>query len=246
VLSPVALLLTIAMACLNEEAALESTVRESLAVLDRLRAERGGADGEVVVVDDGSTDGSPAILARLAAADPRLRVVRHPNNLGIAAFNPRMMSEARGEWVHFISSDGEFDPAEALRFLDLADELGADAVLGFRQGKRYTPYRRVVSWSFNALTYVCFGERFHDIGSMRLLRRALFQPIPVFSRSAFVNAERLLAGRRRGAVIVEVPIEHRPRRGGVARGARPRKVVEAVRDLVGTRLRFTRFGRFYG
>ncbi len=79
-----------------------------------------------------------------------------------------------------------------------------------------------------------------------MLRRELFTPLPLYSQSAFLNAERLLAGRRKGAVIVEEPITHRPRRGGVARGAKPRRVAEAVRDLVLTRARWFRFDQYYG
>lgn len=239
-----ALRLTIAMPCFNEAACIEASAREALAVIDRLEAR--GEAGEVVVVDDGSTDGTPAILARLAAADRRLRVIRHDRNQGIAGFNPRMMAEAEGEWVLFTSSDGEFDPAEALRFIELAERAGADAVLGYRAAKRYTAYRRVVSWSFNALTLLGFGARFRDIGSMRLLRRALFQPIPLYSKSAFLNAERLLVGRRRGAVVLEVPIVHRARLAGKGGGSKPGKVAAAIADLARTRVRWFRFGRFYG
>jgi len=233
--------LTIAMPAYNEEGCVEDAVLEALAVADEID---GG--GEVVVIDDGSTDATPAILARLAAAHSRLRVITHPRNQGIGGFNRAMMAEARGDWVLFTSSDGEFDPWEAIRFIDLAEKQGADAVLGYRREKNYTAWRQAVSTSFNALTFVCFGTRFRDIGSMRLLRRALFQPIPLHSRSAFLNAERLLAGRRRGARILQVPIEHRPRLAGVGGGARPRKVAQAVRDLALTRLRWFRFGHYYG
>jgi len=233
--------LTIAMPALNEEEGVEATVREALSALDDL-----DAPGEVLVVDDGSTDRTPEILAALTAEDSRLRVYTHARNLGIGGFNRRMIEEARGRWVLFTSSDGEFDPREALRFLAVAREQGADAVLGYRTDKTYDAWRNVVSSSFNALTYLCFGARFRDIGSMRLLRRELFHPLPLYSQSAFLNAERLLAGRRRGAVIVEVPIEHRSRRGGVARGAKPRRVVEAARDLALTRARWFRFDRYYG
>lgn len=233
--------LTIAMPAFNEEEGVEATVREALSVLDDL-----DAPGEVLVVDDGSTDRTPEILAQLSAEDPRLRVFTHARNRGIGGFNRRMIDEARGRWVLFTSSDGEFDPREALRFLAVAREQGADAVLGYRTDKNYDTWRTMVSSSFNALTYLCFGTHFRDIGSMRMLRRDLFQPLPLYSQSAFLNAERLLAGRRRGAVIVEVPIAHRSRRGGVGRGAKPRRVAEAVRDLALTRARWFRFDRYYG
>jgi len=227
--------LTIAMPCYNEEACVEEVVREVLGVAETF------PDGaEVVVVDDGSTDATPEILARVASETPRLRVIRHEHNLGIAGFNRRMMQEARGEWVLFTSSDGEFDPREAVRFVNVAEAEGADAVLGYRTEKNYSLYRLVVSWSFNRLTWLFFGIAFRDIGSMRMLRRARFQTIPVYSQSAFLNAERLLVGCRRGAKIVEVPIFHRKRIAGVGSGSRPRKVAEAIRDLLATRVRWLR------
>lgn len=231
------------MPAFNEEGCVEDAVREALAVLEDLDGE-----GEVVVVDDGSRDRTPDILASLARHDPRLRVVRHEVNQGIGAFNRRMLAEARGEWVLFTSSDGEFDPREALRFMDIAQREGADAVLGYRgqRNEQYTPSRRAVSYLFNALTLVCFGARFKDIGSIRLLRRELFQPIELYSQSAFLNAERLLVGRRRGARIVQVPTRHRPRLSGRGGGARPRKVAHAVGDLLRTRARWLRFDRYYG
>ena len=238
---PAVVRLTIAMPAFNEEDCVEAAVTEALAVLDEVD---GGA--ELLVVDDGSTDGTPEILARLAAADPRLRVIRHERNRGISGFNRAMMEQARGDWVLFTSSDGEFDPREALRFMELAEADGADAVLGYREHKNYDPWRQAVSFSFNALTFVCFGTRFRDIGSTRLLRRSVFAHIPLHSHSAFLNAERLLAGRRQGARILQVPTVHRPRLAGVGGGAKPRKVAEAIRDLALTRLRWFRFDRFYG
>ena len=233
--------LTIAMPAYNEEGAVAETVREALGVLDRVD---GG--GVVVVIDDGSTDATPEILAAIAAEDDRLRVITHEVNQGIGAFNRRMIAEARGDWVLFTSSDGEFDPDEGRRFIEIAEQEDADAVLGYRvEKKNYNSWRVLVSSSFNALTYLCFGTRFRDIGSTRLVRRELFQGLPLYSESAFLNAERLLVGRKRGARIVEVPTVHRNRRAGVGGGAKPRKVARAVRDLLKTRARWFRFDRYY-
>ncbi len=238
---PTALALTIAMPVHDEEASIGEVVSQALAALDEL-----DEPGEVLVVDDGSTDGTPDILRRLSRRDKRIRVVSNEINLGIRSFNRRMLSSARGEWVFFISSDGEFDCREALRLLDAARQQDVDAVLGYRAAKRYTPYRRAVSALFNSMVRACFGVRFRDIGSIRLLRRTVFAPIPLYSQSAFINAERLLAARRLGARFIELPVEHRPRIAGRGRGARPGKVVAAFGDLIKTRIRWFRFAKFYG
>jgi glycosyltransferase involved in cell wall biosynthesis len=232
--------LTIAMPAFNEQACIERAAVEALSVLDELDGE-----GELLVVDDGSTDDTAALLTALAGADPRLRVIRHQVNQGIGGFNRRMIQEARGDWVLFTSSDGEFDPREALRFIALAEDQGADAVLGYRTNKHYNTWRVVVSASFNVLTRLCFGAHFHDIGSIRLLRRSLFQPLTLYSRSAFLNAERLLVGRRRGARILQVPTLHRERLSGRGGGAKPKRVAQAIADLLRTRARWFRFERYY-
>jgi len=234
--------LTIAMPAYNEEGGLERAVREALAALDDLSDPNGG---EVLVVDDGSTDRTPEILARLGAEDPRLRTLRHPENLGITGFNRSMIAHALGEWVFFIGADGEWDPREALRFLDIAERRRCDGVLGYRVEKHYTPWRKMVSRAFNFSLLLGFGVRLRDVGSIRLLRRAHFAPLRLYSRSAFLNAERLLVGARRGARLEEVPVEHRHRLTGRGRGSRPAAVLAAVCDLILTRLRWFRFERYY-
>lgn len=233
--------LTIVMPAYNEEACIERSVREALEALDEL------SDGsaEVLVLDDGSTDATPEILDRLGQQDDRLRVVRQDPNRGIGWYERAMLSEARGEWVFFTGADGEWDPRESLRFVDLAESEGLDAVLGYRTEKHYTAWRKLVSWVFNASLRWFFGARFRDVGSIRLLRRALFEPLTLYSNSAFLNAERLLVARRKGASIKEVPVEHRERFAGRGGGAKLGAIREALADLVGTRLRWFRFESYY-
>lgn len=235
--------LTIAMPAYNEERGIARAVGEALAAATE--GEENGIATEVLVIDDGSIDRTPEILAELARDDVRLRTVRYPENRGITGFNRSMIAEARGEWVFFIGADGEWDAREALRFLEIAEREGVDGVLGHRIHKRYTPWRKVVSWVFNRSLPMLFGVGFQDVGSIRLLRRALFAPLTLYSQSAFLNAERLLVGVRRGARLTEVPVQHRQRLAGRGRGARTSAVVAAVRDLLLTRLRWFRFERYY-
>lgn len=234
-------LLTIAMPAYNEEKGIERAAREALATLDRLDGK-----GEVLVVDDGSTDETPVILQRIRRGDPRLRVHRHEKNLGIGGFNRAMVREAQGQWIFFIGADGEWDSDESLRFLMIARSEGLDGVLGYRTEKLYSPWRRLVSSSFNRLTKLFFGIGFHDVGSIRLLRRSTFGGLRLYSQSAFLNAERLLVGVREGAELTEVPVAHRPRIAGRGGGAKLRKVAAALRDLLLTRWRWSRYESYYG
>jgi glycosyltransferase involved in cell wall biosynthesis len=234
-------LLTIAMPAFNEALNLPGVLKEALAVLDELE----GA-GEVLVVDDGSTDETPTILARVAATDSRLRWVRNQRNGGIGVFNRRMLDEACGHWVFFIGSDGEWDCIEALRMLSTAQHTGVDGVLGYRVDKQYSRYRRLVSAAFNGLVRVLFGQRFVDIGSVRLLRRSAYAGLPLYCRSALINAERLIIGSRKGARVVQVPVEHRRRPTGKGRGSSPLKVLRSALELLALRYRVLRFAKYYG
>lgn len=84
---------------------------------------------EIIFVNDGSTDGSEAILAEYAAKDPRVRVLRQPENLGQGAARNRGLEEAKGEYIYFMDADDELASADALRKLvDVADRERLDAL----------------------------------------------------------------------------------------------------------------------
>lgn len=232
--------LTIAMAAFNEEGCIEDSIKKALSALDKINA-----PGEVLVVDDGSTDRTPEIVSKFIKTDPRLRTFRHPENLGFAGFNRSMMREARGEWIFFISADGEFDYNEAVRFLETAEKEDLDAVLSDRTDKCYTLYRLAVSWAFNSLVRISFGADLKDIGSVRILRRSLYKDIPLYSKSAFINAERLVVGYRLGANHTHLTVKHSPRTSGKARGAKFKNVLASFVDLFKTRIRWFGFDRYY-
>src|SRR5947208_7645960 len=102
----------------NEEANLEPVVREALAVLPTLFR-----DCEIVVVDDGSRDATPAIADRLATEDPRVRVVHHPRNRGYGAALQSGFAAARGELIMFMDADRQFAVRDVARLAPLAGEV---------------------------------------------------------------------------------------------------------------------------
>lgn len=220
--------LTIGSSALNEEEALETVVAEWLDVVPTLTD-----DFEILLVDDGSTDRTGAIMDDFAAREPRIRVIHHPYNLGFRGFANTLAKNATKELFAGVSCDGEV-PIDVLGPMMDRIAAGADVVVGNRrQLSGYSGYRRFVSRSYNTLVRAIFGSNFRDIGALKLYRTDVLRAVePIISKSAFMNAERLIKADRLGYRIELMPIDHLPRLGGMARGASYRWVRDATADLV--------------
>jgi len=219
--------LSLVMPAFNEEGNIERAVRgacEAAAPLVR--------DYEVVVVDDGSRDGTAAVLTRLQEQlGPRLRVVRHPANLGYGAALRDGFQAARGDLVFYTDSDNQFDLRELAPMLPLMQEQ--DAVLGFRVDRQDPPLRKLVSGGFNALASLAFGMSVRDLNcSFKLFRRERIQSLPLESDDFFVDTELVARIHRAGWRYVQRGVRHYPRSAGrssVRPGDVPRTLVSLVR-----------------
>ncbi len=218
--------LTVACPAFNEEDALETVVRECIEQVPSF-----ADDFEILLVDDGSTDRTAEIMDSLARRDPRIRVIHHPYNLGFRGIAQTLPKNARKEWYVGISADGEIDLSDVGRMLDRADE-GHDIVVGVRRDKpNYNRYRRFVSWGYRTSVRWLLGAELHDPGSTKLFRTSILREIDVVSRSAFMNAERLVKAGRAGYSIGFVDIRQRVRLGGKPKGASARWVAGSLLDL---------------
>jgi glycosyltransferase involved in cell wall biosynthesis len=216
--------LSLVMPVYNEATVLAEVLTEALDTLARC-----GRSHEFVLVDDASTDGSAAILADFQARHPgTVRVLRNESNKGIIATCERLYAAARGRWVFVNSSDGQWQCAEVLPMLALADRY--DLVVGQRRRKRYGWRRQLISGLFNLLPRLVFGVDTYDAGSIKLFRREILE-IPLLSHSPFREAERIIRAQRQGYRIGAVQVEHHDRRGGQASGARWRLVAQSLIDL---------------
>ncbi len=220
----------------NEADHLPQVVEEAFDVLARMPGEH-----EVLVVDDGSTDSTPAVLEFLARQWPGLRVLRHPRNRGLAEAQRTLLRSARGRYIFHIGADGQWRMAEMLRMLPLLQQ-GYDLVIGVRRRKCYGPWRRLVSWSYNQLVAWLWGQHFQDLGSLKMARAALWKQLEVQAQSAFANAQRVLLAWANGARVTWLPVEHFPRRRGRSSFVHPRQAMRAAWELV--RFRFSRYSKF--
>jgi len=220
----------------NEEAVIERSVRHVADVLRGLTD-----DFEVVVTNDGSSDGTADVLARLEG-DPslRLRVVTHPRNLGYGAALGSGFDAARKELIFFTDGDKQFDVRELSTFLP-AIGGPTDMVIGWRRKRADPPLRLLNAWGWKQLVNGLFGYTARDVDcAFKLFRREVWESVTVQARGATFSAEFLIKTRRLGFGIVELPVTHLPRTAGQATGARPAVIARAFVELVRLRLNLER------
>jgi len=219
----------------NEEANLEGTVRGLAPVLTRV-----AADYEILVVDDGSADRTAEIATRLAGEIPHLRLLRHARNRGYGAALRTGFAAATQEWILLLDADGQFLPEELERLVVAAP--GADFVLGYRQQRADAAHRRLFAAVWRALVGLLLGVRARDTNcGFKLLRTAAVQSLDLQAGGALISAELLAKARRRGAVLVEVPVTHVPRRWGRQTGGSLPVTLRAYFELARLGWRIRRF-----
>ena len=184
---------------------------------------------ELIVCDDGSTDGTWDELQRSCAEIAELRLLRNPSRLGIPPTMKRLYSEARGEWIYFTPADGQV-PAAALEPMWSVRE-GAALVVGRRVPRRDPASRVVMAQLYSGLLRRIFRLPVHDIDSVKLYRADELRSAPPRSASNFFEAEMLITLHSRGRVIREIDIPHRPRIAGIAEGVTPAGALLAIRDV---------------
>lgn len=191
----------------NEAPGLEELHRELTQTLDRC-----GRSYEIIAVDDGSTDDSFAVLARLQAADPRLRVIRFRRNFGQTAAFAAGFEHARGQLI--VTSDGDLqnDPRDIPAMIEKL-ESGYDIVCGWRKNRKDAFVSRTIpSMIANRLISWATGVQLHDYGcSLKVLRAEVVKPLRLYGEMhRFIPA----IASEQGVAITEVVVNHRSRRHG--------------------------------
>ena len=210
----------------NEEDNVVKLLERAKAVLERLTA-----DYEIIVVNDGSTDQTAERVRRLAASDPSILLIEHPANRGYGAAIKSGLRTASRSLVFFTDSDLQFDLSEIDNLLAWIGRYSI--VIGYREERRDPLPRRLMSWGWGALIRFLFKLNIQDIDcAFQLFRREVFEKISIDSIGAFVNSEILIRAKNKGFTSKELPVSHSPRELGVPRGAQPRLIYRACRELL--------------
>lgn len=186
---------------------------------------------EILVIDDGSTDGTAAEVKRVLPDAPNTRVIRHPVNRGYGAALRTGFEAARFPLVAFTDADGQFDLADLGRLAERATEF--PIVVGYRADRQDPWRRRFLSKGYNLLARGLLGTRVRDVDcALKVFRREVLADLLPTARGFFVNSEMLTRARQKGLPVAELPVTHRPRLGGASKVSL-REVPRTFRTLVG-------------
>jgi glycosyltransferase involved in cell wall biosynthesis len=201
--------LTIVMPVLNEENTLGQAIRE---VVDAAPAE---GSLELIIVDDGSTDGSPAIIEEAVESDPRVRVITHPVNRGKGSAIVTGLREAGGRWSAIMDADLEYEVADIDRILEPLRRGDADAVFGargFDAGSAYSFWYVVGNRGVTLFASLLFDSWLRDIMTChKVMATDVFRSLDLTENGFAIEAEITARLLRKGKRIYEVPVSYRAR-----------------------------------
>jgi len=202
---------------------------ENMSILQsELRAALKGLDHEIIFVDDGSTDRS----AEKIEAGPNVRIVRFEKNTGQSAALYAGIYAAHGQIIVMIDSDLQNDPADIPRLLEEISR-GAELVCGYRAKRKDTITKRLTSRIANFVRSRFTKDYVRDTGcTLKAMRRECADAlVPFKGMHRFIPA--LLRGA--GYCLVEIPVNHRPRRFGQTKYGFGSRALRATMDMFGVR-----------
>src|SRR5688572_30662409 len=201
-----------------------------------------GKPFEVIIVDDGSTDDTPRLLAEGMKQYSWLRVVRMAKNGGQSAAFEAGFDAARGEVIATIDADLQNDPEEIPRLLPLLDQHNVDMVTGWRKDRQDTNFRRWQSRQANRIRNWISQDDINDsASSLKVYRAHTVKGLKLFN-----GAHRFfpILVKMRGYKVLETPVKHSARFAGTAKYGFGNRAVRAFIDLLGVRWMKERYLRY--
>lgn len=197
--------LSLMMPAYNEEEILPLALEEAVAALDAQVT-----TWECIVVDDGSTDRTPEILAEWAAREPRVRAVTNTPNRGYSQALIRGFHACNLGVIFYTDADAQFDLMEMAQLYPLIADN--DMVAGFRVGRQDPWFRLVTSGVYNFIQGLVLGVRARDVNcAFKFFRREFFEAVELSSDGFLIDAELYARANLAGLRWAQGPVKHRPR-----------------------------------
>ncbi|MGH9307804.1 MAG: glycosyltransferase family 2 protein, partial [Vicinamibacterales bacterium] len=195
-------------------------------------AERLTPDFEIIVVNDGSADGTAAIADELARTYPQVRVVHHAQNRGYGGALRSGFAAATRDLVFYTDGDAQYDPAE-MEALWSAFNDDVDLVNGFKISRSDPMHRILIGRIYHHTVKTLFGLRVRDVDcDFRLMRRSIFERVSLEKSSGVICLEMMKKIQDAGFRIAEVPVHHYHRAFGRSQFFNFRRLFKTGVDVI--------------
>jgi glycosyltransferase involved in cell wall biosynthesis len=220
--------LTIFYPCYNDGGTIATMIIRGIQV--------GGAvaeDFEILIINDGSQDDSALVLEEMARLYPGcVRVLHEPRPSGYGGVLRKGFASSTKEWIFYTDGDAQYDPRELTLLVEGVTE-GIDVVNGYKIKRRDPLLRIWIGLAYQYFVKLVFGLVIRDVDcDFRLMRRSIFDVVPLESRSGTITFEMIKKIQDAGFGFAEVPVHHFYRQYGVSQFFNVRRVARTLMDLV--------------
>jgi glycosyltransferase involved in cell wall biosynthesis len=216
----------------NEQDYIERAIEAAREECEDLMASDDIADYEIIIIDDASTDDTAIIAGRIAAEDPRVVLVQHPENRKLGGAMKSGFSAATGDVVLYTDADLPFDMHDVHKAMRLLRYYDADVVSAYRFDRTGEGYvRTIYSFFYNMMVRVLFGVRMRDINfAFKLCRSRIFDHVSLKSEGSFIDAELVVKAQKYGYSVIQFGVDYFPRTRGVSTLSSPSVIFKILRE----------------
>ncbi|MDO8658536.1 MAG: glycosyltransferase family 2 protein [Candidatus Levybacteria bacterium] len=220
--------ITIAIPVYNEEETIKKVIENALSAVKKLTKEY-----ELLLVNDGSTDGTKNIIEDYAKKNKNIRIINHNVNKGFTGAIKSCYRNSSKELIFLAPGDGQIDFRDLSLFVQKIQE-GYDVVIGYRRINPEGFQRRLNSWVFHSLCRILLGLKFKEISTSILWKKKVLNLIEIATpdSSAMIEPEVILKAKKKGYKFAEVPITYLLRQGGKPKGANPKMIFITFVEMI--------------
>ena len=210
----------------KDKSTAEVMIKKSSSILKKLKKKY-----EIIIVDDGCPENSGKLALKIAKKFSNIKIFFHKKNLGYGAALKTGLKKCKNDWIFMIDGDAEYDVNDLPRLLKVSKNY--DLVITYRYKKKYTTYRIIISWVYNAILRLIFNIKFRDISTgSRLVSKKLIRRIKLKSNSPFVGAELAIKTELSGYKVGEIGIHTYPRTFGSGSSVSLKNILLTIRDML--------------
>ncbi len=212
--------------CYNEELNIKPTIEAATKTISKIAKRY-----ELIIINDGSTDGTEKIAKDIAKNDVHIRVVSHPYNLGYGAALKTGIKESKYDWVFFTDGDLQFDLSELSLFIPYTTKY--NVIIGYRKDRAEGQSRARNAKLFKVFIDILFRLHVKDIDcAFKLFKRSTLQSLTIESSGAFTSSEILYKLKKKKEVFMQIPVTHYPRKWGTPTGNNFRVIIKAAYEAL--------------